>query len=204
MWRVLAREFLKTHFDGEPEFGEGTVFPRSPLADEGAVVIFPFKAAKGGQRVESYFVAVGETEPNYYPAYELNPEQAFCLHLGTRFMLVMGVASVQVTPEDGYDPVRNAAEIVSRVLPESRIEAAQVAAMFDVNGEMHAVLRATLEDKEVYIMGRDAPWGFSDRTDLPAPVAYRLHLGHVLLVEPDPEQPLPPAAHEPPIDAKKP
>jgi len=37
------------------------------------------------------------------------------------------------------------------------------------------------------IMGRDAPFGFSMRTDLAPQVVFRLHLGRVLRLEPDPD-----------------
>jgi len=194
-WRAAARDYLRVHFKGEPELGDGVVFPKSPLHDDGAVAIFPFKAAKDEGRLESYYVVVGETEPNYYQAYDLDPEQAYSLHLGTRFMLVMGVAIVTWSGADGYDPAQNAREIAARVAPEGRIDDVQLTAMFAVDGELHAVMRVNLDGQAIYVMGRDAPWGFSTRTDLPAQVAYRLHIGHVLRAEPDPEQPRPSSNH---------
>jgi hypothetical protein len=111
-------------------------------------------------------------------------------------MLVMAVATVVVTPEDGYDAETNAREIVGKIGPDTTVERVTLMATFDVDGEKHAVLRAVLGGRDIYIMGRDAPWGFSDRTDLPPHVAYRLHIGQVLRAEPDPDQAHPTAQHE--------
>ena len=168
------------------------VFPRSPLDGEGATVIFEFAADRADRGEAPYFVVVGQTESNYYPRYDLHAEEAFELHLGTRFMLVMGVAQVDGAAQSNqetkpYDPEEDVRRIVSRVAPDKPVDAIETAATFDVDGQLHTVLRGTIAGEAVYIMGRDAPPGFSRRVDLPPQVAYRLHIGHVLRLEPDHE-----------------
>lgn len=138
-------------------------------------------------------MVVGETETNYYPAYDLDASQGFDLHLGTRFMLVMGVAQMDreqddpVSP-DAYDAMEDAQRIVGKIAPDAEIENLKVAALFDVGGERHAVLRCHIGSEPVYVMARDAPPGFSRRVDLPPQIAYRLHIGNILRSEPAPRE----------------
>ena len=156
---------------------------------------FGFTADRSGRGEEQYHVFVGQTEPNYYPALGLTAEEAFNLHLGTRFMLVMDVALIDAAsagqpsehlPETAYDAAADARGIVDRVAPGATIEDLTIAAAFDVEGAIHTVLRCRVAGEPVYIMGRDAPPGFSRRVDLPAQVVLRLHIGHVLRQEPKP------------------
>lgn len=195
LWKGRALEYLQGQLkDVAPiKLGEPTLFPISPLAGEGATVVFPFAASRGPPQAtrrgeplgeEFFFVVVGITEPNYYPAYGLEPEEVFSLHLGTRFMLVMGVA--QCPPPETYDPRTDARAIVDRVAPDAPLDGVEVAACFDVEGSRHIVLRCRLRGEAVYIFGGDAPHGFSRRVDLPPQVAYRVHIGHVLRVEANP------------------
>lgn len=225
-WRGCALAYLAEAFgEAAPARLENpVVFPRSPLEGEGATAAFEFTADRGGRGPERYYVFVGRTEPNYYPAYDLSAEEAFELHLGTRFMLVMGVAQVDgieagegepepaeacdaaigatggspardgtgsklpvapveetnPMPDQPYDPVQDARRIVDRVAPERPVSEVAVAATFDVDGQRHAVLRCRVGNEPVYVFGRDAPQGFSRRTNLPPHVAYRMHIGHVL------------------------
>jgi hypothetical protein len=171
------------------------LFPRSPLAGEGPTVLFEFTADLSGRGEEPYHVIVGKTQPNYYPAYGLSAEEAFDLHLGTRFMLVMGVAlmkeissehSAGGSSETAYDAAVDARGIVDRVAPGATIDDLKIAASFDVDGRIHTVLRCRVAGEPAYVMGRDAPPGFSRRVDLPAQVVFRLHLGQVLRHEPEP------------------
>lgn len=172
-----------------------TLFPRSPLEGEGPTVLFDFTANLSGRDEQPYHVIVGKTQPNYYPAYGLSAEEAFDLHLGTRFMLVMGVALIKESPTEqspddspelAYDAAADARGIVDRIVPGAAIDDLTTAASFDVDGRIHTVLRCRVAGEPVYVMGRDAPPGFSKRIDLPAQVVYRLHLGHVLRHEPEP------------------
>lgn len=194
-WRNYALDYLSAELrEAAPStLTNPVLFPRSPLEDEGPSVVFEFRADRSGRGEERYFVVVGQTEPNYYLADDLDAEQAFELHLGTRFMLVMGVAQVDGTSQLGheaaqYDPVKDAREIVDRVAPNQPIDELEVAVTFDVDGQLHAVIRGRIAGEPIYIMGRDAPPGFSRRVDLPPQVAYRLHIGHVLRMEPDEPQ----------------
>lgn len=196
-WRNYALSYLAEQLGAAAPktLVNPTLFPRSPLEGEGPTVLFEFTADRSERGEQPHHVVVGKTEPNYYPAYGLSAEEAFDLHLGTRFMLVMGVALMKETPteqspgdssETAYDAAADARGIVDRVAPGAAIDDLIIAAMFDVDGEFHSVLRCRVADEPVYIMGRDAPPGFSRRVDLPAQVVFRLHLGHVLRHEPEP------------------
>ncbi len=186
-WRDYALEYLRSQLGqaAPMELGEPAFLERSPLAGEGPLVVFPFRAALDGRHLEEYRVVVGCTEPNYYPAYNLSPEETLDLHLGTRFMLVLGVAQYR-RADDAYDPMQDAQSIVARVAPGRPIEDLSIAAAFAVDEQVHTVLRCRIDGTPVYIMARDAPWGFCERADLPPQVAYRLHLGQVLRREPSP------------------
>lgn len=194
-WRAFALAYVGAELgDAAPgQLGDFALFERSPIEGEGATVLFRFEADRSGHGVQPYYVAVGRTEPNYYDGGNLSFEEAFSLHLGTRFMLLLGVAQVKDGPESlgpddqPYDMERDARLIVDRVAPQAPVTDTELAALFDVSGERHAVIRARIAGRDVYIMGRDAPLGFSQRTDLPAPMAYRLHLGEVLRKEPNPD-----------------
>ncbi|MBX3396808.1 MAG: hypothetical protein KF841_15735 [Phycisphaerae bacterium] len=184
-WRRTALEYLREQLreDAPAALGAMTLFKRSPLEGEGQTVVFEFTAARGGPDVSRYAVVVGDTEPNYYPAEDLTAEELFELHLGTRFMLVLGVSMVphaEIQADDQYDMHRDARQIVARVAPDAVLSDLEPAATFRVGDELHAVLRCRLNGRPVYVMGRDAPLGFSTRTHLHPHVAYRLHLGHVL------------------------
>lgn len=190
-WEAYALSYLAEQLrEAVPSsLASPVVFPRSPLEGEGATVLFEFRACRGGGDEEDYYVVVGRTEPNYYLRQNLTAEEAFELHLGTRFMLEMGVAQVARAPATTpYHPAEDARNIVDRVAPGATIDDLEVAAAFDVGGQTHAVLRCRLEGEPVYIMARDAPPGFSRRTDLSPHVAYRLHIGHVLRREPKPKE----------------
>lgn len=188
VWASYALDYLKEQLrdDAPQSLGPGTVFAQSPLEGEGAVVVFPFESSHGAAPDPNYYVAVGASQANYYPAYGLNVQEAYELHLGTRFMLVMGVALRPPRPEDDFELEREARRVVDRVAPSAEIDKLELAASFDVEGQLHAVLRCTLAGKPVYVMAGEAPIGFSQKVHLPAPVAYRLHIGHVLRHEPLP------------------
>lgn len=184
-WREVAMDYLREQLreDAPAALGEMTYFERSPLEGEGQTFIFEFMAARGAPDVSRYAVVVGDTEPNYYPAEDLTAEELFELHLGTRFMLVLGVSMVphaEARIDDQYDMHLDARQIVARVAPDAVLSELEPAATFRVGEELHTVLRCRLNGQPIYIMGRDAPLGFSARTHLHPHVAYRLHLGHVL------------------------
>lgn len=194
-WQDHALDFLRDHFrEATPTtLGEHQLFPTSPLDGDGATFIFRFSADRSGKGLENYIVAVGQTEPNYYADEGYEFEDAFDLHLGTRFMLVLGVAQVHepdiiTGPDDKpYDVEKDARHIVNRVSPDARLDKIELAALFDVAGQYFAVIRLLLDGQPVYVMGRDAPFGFSNRADLAPQVVLRLHLGRALQLEPDPD-----------------
>jgi len=189
-WESCALAYLREQLrEAAPStLSAPTLFPQSPLEGEGATVVFSFTAARGARGPEPHYVVVGRTEPNYYPAYGLDADEAFSLHLGTRFMLVMGVAQAADGAGGDYDAYKDARAIADRVAPKMPLEDVCVAATFDVDGAFHTVLRCKLGGEAIYIMGRDGPPGISRRIDLSPHVVYRLHIGHVLRREADPER----------------
>jgi len=192
-WRDFAIGFLRKQLgqDAPLQLGDATLLRDSPLEGEGPVCAFQFMLKRVGAEPHRCFVVVGRTEPNYYPVFDLTPDEVFSLHFGTRFMLVMGVAACDVASRSGYDAMADARRIVDRVAPKQPIDDLSVAAAFDVQGQIHVVLQCLLDGRRVYIMAGDAPQGFSQRTHLPPHVAYRLHLGEVLRREPAPNDDVP-------------
>lgn len=162
------------------EFGH---FEDSPLEGEGAVTLYRFAAAVGGVELASYIVAAGETEPNYYPAYDLSPEEAYHLHLGTRFMLVVGVSQM---PAADVPPgeLERLASLVRGVVPDRTVSELTLLTAFRVEDGRHLVARGSIDGHEVYLLGGDMPLGFYQRLSLPPQVVYRIHLGQVLRLEP--------------------
>jgi len=224
-WSAFALEYLAGQLrDAAPKrLGPPAFFPRNPLESEGPCLVFSFIADRAGQGGEMHYVVVGQTEPNYYPAYGLDADEAFALHIGTRFMLVLQIAQVpldlkpqvsspkpQVAAPSGpapvlksqisdlrsqipnladYDAAKDARAILDRVAPDAKLEDVAIAAAFDVDTHLHAVLSARVNNQPTFILAAESPPGFSRRTDLPPQVVYRLHLGMALLAEPDPDDP---------------
>lgn len=149
------------------------------------MILYEFSANPGDHGESRYFIAVGETVPNYYPAYDLDVQEAFDLHLGTRFMLVMEVGQADSSRLSAFDAVARAREIVDLVAPGEPIEALEVSSAFDVAGQLHTVLRCRLDGEEVFLFAGECAPGFSRRTDIPPNVVYRIHLGRILRGESD-------------------
>lgn len=160
-------------------------FDEQPLEGEGRVAAFAFELPPTNAGLNPdprHYVFVGQTEPNYYPAYELSPEDAYSLHIGTRFTLVLGLEVVA----DANEPARVRDELRASIAacnPGVEAEKAEVAGLFRCAERLFAVYRVTLEGQGVYWLGADCPPGFCKRVDLPAAVALRLHLGRVLRTE---------------------
>ncbi|MBI5763474.1 MAG: hypothetical protein HZA51_08120 [Planctomycetes bacterium] len=190
-WRAYALVYLAEAIrESAPNaLGSATIFPHSPLEGEGAVVVFEFEAERSSLDAKRFFVVVGKTEANYYPGYDLTSDEAFSLHLGTRFMLVMGIG--QAPPEQlaTFDAAVAAKAVVNRISPELTVVDARVAAAFDVDGELHAIVSCRIGGRDVYVMAGDAPPGIHERVALPPQVVYRMHVGQVLRNEPDPDGP---------------
>ncbi|GMU35490.1 MAG: hypothetical protein HS101_01745 [Planctomycetia bacterium] len=188
-WSAVALEYLRDQLanDAPTALGKGKFFPNSPLEGEGFTVIFPFQSQRGAPADTNFYVAVGPSHNNYYPAYGLAMDEAYDLHLGTRFMLVMGIALRSPVPDDDFEIQREARRVVDRIAPQAVIDDLELAASFDVDGQFHAVLRCKMAGRPVYIFAGDAPIGFSEKISLSPAVAYRIQLGRVLRHEAKPD-----------------
>lgn len=186
-----AARYLATQFGDQraPALTLADVFDEQPLDKEGLTAIFRFelpasnavvKAAGGAQL--PHYVAVGVTEPNYYPAYNLAPDDAYSLHIGTRFMLVMGVASVDLAnePDDAREQMR---AFVAAAAPGARLGADELVALFACEDQRFAAYRVRVDDEPLYVFGADCPPGFYQTTYLPPAVVLRLHLGKLIRAE---------------------
>lgn len=156
-----------------------------PLEGEGPVAIFSFElppAPAAGDADPQHYVVVGETEPNYYPSYSLPPDELYSLHIGTRFMLALGmnVAPNADEPPAAREALRN---FIHACNPEVPIDNEQLAALFTAGERYFAVYRVTLRGQEVYCFGADCPAGFSERVDLPPQIPLRLQLGRAIRAE---------------------
>jgi len=183
--RTVALEYLSAQLGAyaPAEVGAATFFDASVLEGEGPVAIFPFEAAPGGGERGEYYVVVGQTEPNYYPRWTLTPEEQFRVHLGTRFMLVVGIGQASDAEAGTYDPRGDVERMAGQAAPGAGVEDVSVAAMFRAGEELHAVCRCRIAGEDVYALTRDAPPGFYRRCELPPHVVYRLHLGTLLELE---------------------
>ena len=162
-------------------------FEGSPLEGEGAMSVFRFRATVGGGEPADYWVVAGQTEPNYYPHWGLDAEQVYETHLGTRFMLVLGVAVVPLcdTPDDH---VQRVAAFIASAAPGAAIENIEPAAIFRVQDGVYGVFRARVGGDDVYILGLDCPPGIYRDTNLPPHVVFRRHIGRLIRREVQAEQ----------------
>ncbi|MFN0137782.1 MAG: hypothetical protein ACKVS9_16890 [Phycisphaerae bacterium] len=168
-------------------------FDDSPLDGEGTTLIFSFDIepanaiAPCGPADKRHFVAVGETQTNYFPSYGLSPEDAYHFHLGTRFMLEMEIQKVgdDLEPPDARGQLRHFVDNYARGVA---IEDERLAALFKCDEGYFAVYRLKLGDDQVYCMGGDCPPGFYKLTQYPPQTALRLHLGKLIRNEAKREQ----------------
>ncbi len=184
-WRAEALQYLREHLRerAPAQLGPHHIFDKSPLEGEGPVVLFEFTPAIEPRGPEQFFVAVGQTELNYYAAQDLSPDDMFALHLGTRFMLVLGVA-IRPEPDSAtFDLSKAVCDLVWSIRPEEPVTDVEWAAAFDVEGSLHGVARFRSGDQAAYAFIGDAPPGFSTRIDISPQVAYRIHLGRTLMEE---------------------
>lgn len=178
-------------------------FDERPLEGEGAAAIFSFlMSPPSGLKPachdvppegELHYVAVGETTPNYFPSYGLPADDAYSVHIGTRFMLELGVSRI----DDALEPagarrrtadvlreaIRGGSAASASVSDVQMIDEPRLAALFRVGDEMHAVYRVRVGEEDVYCMGGDCPAGFYRMTNHPPQAAYRLHLGKLIRAE---------------------
>lgn len=165
-------------------------FDESPLDGEGRTALFSFQldtvaAARDcgdNDAPGRHYVAVGHTEPNYFPGYELAPDDAYSFHVGTRFMLEMELHRVDASlePPGARDDLRR---FVDRYAPGARVDRVELSALFRCEEGYFAVYRLVLDGQEVYCLGADCPPGFYRMTQHPPQAALRLHLGKQIRAE---------------------
>lgn len=177
----LARAYLTEQLgeDAPEALTEVACFTDSPLEGEGAMTIYAFSAGIGGNPTESFFVVAGVTAPNYYPAWDLSPDEIFSLHLGTRFMLVLEVQQLPLAevPPSATQDIRT---VLNGVITDRTIGELEPVVAFRAAGYTHLVCRCHIGDQDTYVLGGNLPLGIYPRLELPAHVIYRLHLGNVI------------------------
>lgn len=157
-----------------------------PLEGEGPTSLFRFDAAPDGGAPQPFWVAAGETEPNYYPDWGLSADEIYSVHVGTRFMLVMEVT--QAPPDRVPAAARQwFTNFLHREMPASRVSGVNVLASFVCENWTHVVAEAIRDGRRVWVVGYDAPPGIYRDSPLPPHVIYRRHMGNVLRGERLPE-----------------
>lgn len=181
---VQARAYLAGQFgDRAPAALEHVAqFDGEPLEGEGATTLFRFNAAPDGGEPRRFWVAAGRTQPNYYPDCGLDAQDMYCLHLGTRFMLVIEVSQL---PPDRVPANAEAwfKEFLARLAPGAVIESVDILAAFAVGEEIYAVARARVAGETIIVFGIDAPPGVCRETHLPPHILIRRHVGRLILRE---------------------
>lgn len=185
--RQMALDYLaaELHDDAPKDVTAVASFDESPLEGEGRVTVFSFQASPGGNPEAEFYVLAGQTTANYYPGWNLDPDEIYSVHLGTRFMLVVEVAQwpvQQLSTSLGDDIVRELADAV----PGEAVSGLRPVAAFKAEDQFHAVWCCRIGDEDVYVLGGDMPLGIYRRTDLPPHVVYRLHLGSLIRLEREP------------------
>lgn len=188
-FEAAARAFLAAQF-GPRAPGELTIaliVEENPLEGEGRTAIFRFDLEPGPGAAKSpgcatadrgHYVAVGATTPNYFPAYDLPPDDAYSFHIGTRFMLEMEIQRVDsgLEPPGARDGLRRF--LTARGLALDTAE--ELAALFRCEDDYFAVYRVSIGGVGYYFMGADCPAGFHAMTRHPPQAALRLHLGKLI------------------------
>lgn len=206
MWRVIGSQMVWRHVvaDGHAKLQQAAAdylagelggrspaelslagaFDEAPLEGEGRTCLYAFELAPEGiaGRPTKHYVAVGMTEPNYFPAYGLDADAAYSLHIGTRFMLETAVA---IAPDADEPPAARESmhAWVAACNPDVPIEEESLAGLFRCDDQLFAVYRLRLRGQEVYCVGADCPPGFYELTEHPPLVALRLHLGQLIRAE---------------------
>lgn len=171
-------------------------FDEAPLEGEARTWLFSFELpapaipeASGppataicANRPTRHYVAAGQTEPNYFPAYDLSPDEAYSFHVGTRFMLEMQVQIVDASlePPGARDALH---AFVREYARGAALEAEALAGLFRCEDAYFAVYRLRLDGQDVYCLGADCPPGFYFLTQYPPQMVLRLHLGNVIRAE---------------------
>ncbi|MGE3180617.1 MAG: hypothetical protein AB7N71_03240 [Phycisphaerae bacterium] len=189
-WRQIAQEFLNEQLNERAptnlEFAEA--FDEKPLNGEGSVAVLffelqpPAHANPCHELDLRHFVVVGETKPNYLPAYGLKADDAYSLHIGTRFFLEVGID--RLDPSEEPDNLREKrSEFVRGCNPGAAVSNEECVLLFRCNDQLFAVYKMTIEQTPVYLVGGDLPPGFITQPDFAPQVALRLHLGRLIRAE---------------------
>jgi aminopeptidase C len=182
-----ARAYLTEQLadDAPSELVPVAQFSESPLEGEGAATVFQFTASLQGNPPETFYVVAGETEPNYYPAWDLSADEIYSVHVATRFMLVLEVQSepVENLPDDTRHSVEQA---LQQVVPGEAISHFEPQLAFRVEQDLHAVSRIRIANEDVYVVSGNLPLGIYRQVDRPPHVIYRLHLGTIIRSEEEP------------------
>lgn len=132
-----------------------------------------------GRTLLKHYVAAGQTTPNYFPAYGFDPDQAYSLHIGTRFLLEMGI---QKRPTEAIPPdtLPRLQSVLENFLRSATSTPPEPAAYFGCDEGEYAVYQMTVNGQPYFVLGGDCPPGFYALTHLPPQVALRLHLGQLV------------------------
>ncbi len=179
-----ARDFLTQQLqtNAPKEITHVASFAGEPLENEGDMSLFRFNARIGNDEQAEYWVVSGQTQPNYYPDWDLPADDVYSLHLGTRFMLVMEIAivhDVDVTKEQRAAITT----FIETVAPGETVAELATAAIFRAGDDLLGVFRATIAGENVYILGLDCPPGIYRDVHLPPHVILRRHLGKLIRIE---------------------
>jgi hypothetical protein len=165
-------------------------FDEAPLEGEGPACLFSFDLAVGNQSDKPgcaasdarHYVVAGATQPNFFPSYGLSPDEGYSFHVGTQFMLGMGIHKV----DDSHEPPGAREAMRAFVASYARgvaINAEQLAGLFRCEEAIFAVYRLQLDEQHVYCLGADCPPGFYTLTENPPQMVLRLHLGNMIRAE---------------------
>lgn len=165
-------------------------YDESPLEGEGRTWLFSFLTETGTRTTDAecdraqrdHFVAVGETVPNYFPAFGLSSDDAYSFHIGTRFLLEMQLQKVgdELEPPDGRALLL---KIIADGAPNAIVADLALAALFRCAEGYFAVYRLRIDGVAHYAMGGDCPPGFYQLVQYPPQTVLRLHLGKVIRAE---------------------
>lgn len=192
-WQQAAREYLAAQLQQRAprRLQFLAAFEEQPLEGEGAVGVFEFEIAPSsaaGVCAASdtrHHVVVGQTEPNYSPAYGLDADDAYSLHIGTRFILAVGVQRFE--PKDEPPALRDdVLRFIQGCNPHVEVQSIECELLLRCEEQWFAVYRVRLMGRDVRVVGGDLPTGFYDLADRPPQVALRLHLGKLIRMEAGP------------------
>lgn len=189
--RAAALSYLQEQLrDRAPASADfAAAFDESPLDGEGPAALFRFELRPGGPAgacaaddALRHFVVVGETAPNYSPAFGLSDDDAYSLHIGTRFLLEMGLEKLDA--DQAGEPLRATAERLARDCnPTATIADVQCVLAFRCQESIFGVVRLSIGAQPVYAIIGDVAPGFVEQVDHPPQMALRLHLGRVIRAE---------------------